>query len=637
MSKKLTKSVSKIVLAGTLGLTGLTGSLTAPQHQVHAETSIANVDYKKNAEEFITLLMSNKWEEASKQFSKHLQPLLTKEVVVPLLAGMTTPYGKVLETKYKDLKTDSVHTNVTFEATAEKGAFNIVLKLDQEGKVDDFAIEPLSPPVNVLNPTYNNPENYSEKQFVIGEGKFSLPGVLTVPKGKGPFPVVVLVHGSGAHDKDSSIYSFKPFRDIAVGLANEGIAVLRYEKRTKAHPAKSMLTPNFSIQEETVLDANLAVEKLKSLPEIDSKNIFVLGHSQGAFALPLIIENDKKQDIKGAIHVAGVADKFHHLMLWQFEEGLKRAEKMKAPAEQIKALKDNLAFFKAQFSILDDPQYSADKVPPTFQLGGASWWFGLRDYVPTVLAKKQNVPMLVIQGDKDLQVPTSQYNKIKAELKDRKNVDYKIYPDMFHALVNYPGEPDYMTEYMTPGNVPQEFISDVSEWMKTGDLATKDEDLSSYIDFEYDQYWSKPFTWAINKGIIVGYEKDRLLKPYSTMTESQYLRVFFRYTHEEALKDESLTTIYSLAKKEGLLLSGKQNSELTRGQAAVLLAKSFTKKTMSENQAVQWLYDHNIVSGYLEKDGTSQKTFESFKANEPMTRAHIVTMLSMIDEAGLNQ
>ncbi len=122
-------------------------------------------------------------------------------------------------------------------------------------------------PSQFINPTYNHPENYTEQPVIFGEDPFTLPGVLTLPKGDGPFPVVVLVHGSGAHDMDATVFSFKPFRDIAAGLANHGIAVLRYDKRTHTHGIKSVVNPKLSIMEETVLDANHAVKKLKSNPK----------------------------------------------------------------------------------------------------------------------------------------------------------------------------------------------------------------------------------------------------------------------------------------------------------------------------------------------------------------------------------
>lgn len=476
--KKALQSISMLMLASSLGLTGVVSSLSISEHQVSAKEVMQEINYEKRAKEFVEFAESNNWDAAYNQLSKNLQSALPKEHLSVLWSQLTAPYGAIKEKSLKNVKNDGVHTKVIFSVTAEKEAYELVIKFNAEGKIDDFLFEMINSPDNFLNPSYNHPENYIEKQVVIGEGEFSLPGVLTVPKGKGPFPVVVLVHGSGSQDMDETMFAFKPFRDIAVGLANDGIAVLRYDKRTKAHIIKSSTKPKFTIQEETVIDANLAVDKLKSLSEIDSKNIFVLGHSQGAFSLPLIVENDKNKDIKGVIGVAGPAGKFQDLMLYQFEEQLKLAEKMQAPKEQINVLKENFAFYKEQFGLLNNPQYSKDKIPANFKLPNAYWWFDLRDYVPTELAKKQDIPTLLIQGGKDLQVPVSEFEIWKSVLKNHDNVDYKLYPDMFHPIVDYPGQPNWMTEYLTPGNVPQQLLSDITQWVKTGKLGSKPEEES---------------------------------------------------------------------------------------------------------------------------------------------------------------
>ena len=72
--------------------------------------------------------------------------------------------------------------------------------------------------------------------ITITNGARGVPATVVVPDGEGPFPAVVLVHGSGPHDRDESIGPNKPFRDLAHGLTRDGIAVLRYEKRTRARP-----------------------------------------------------------------------------------------------------------------------------------------------------------------------------------------------------------------------------------------------------------------------------------------------------------------------------------------------------------------------------------------------------------------
>ncbi|MEH7125314.1 MULTISPECIES: alpha/beta hydrolase family protein [unclassified Bacillus (in: firmicutes)] len=470
MGNKIMISLGKLALAGSIGLSGIAGGLLS-EHQVSAAENINEVNFEKKAKEYADLFKTTDWEKAYGHLSNSLQAKVAKEQLPTLIAGLTeAQFGKTKEITLKDIKKNGVHTNAAFTVTADQGVYELVLRLNDAGQIDDMLFNTYAVPGQYLNPSYNHPENYTEKQVVFGDGEFTIPGVLTVPKGEGPFPVVVLVHGSGAHDMDETFASLKPFRDMAVGLVNEGVAVLRYDKRTYSHAIKSYLTPKFTIKDETVLDANLAVEKLKAMPEIDAENIFVFGHSQGAFALPMIIDNDKNKDIKGVIGAAGPSGKFHELMIWQVEQQLQRAKDMNVPAEQVKAAEASVAFFKEQFSLLDDPQYSADNLPANFQFTPSYWWFDLRDFVPAELAKKQSVPTLLLQGGKDIQVPSSELDAWKKALKDRDNVDYKLYPDMFHMLVNFKGQIDGMTEYMTQGNVPQEFISDIAQWVKTGEI-----------------------------------------------------------------------------------------------------------------------------------------------------------------------
>ncbi len=306
---------------------------------------------------------------------------------------------------------------------------------------------------------------------------------------------------------------------------------------------------------------------------------------------------------------------------------------MNAPKEQIDALKTQVEWMQAQITLLEDPQYSRDHIPAEFQLQNPYWWFDLTEYDPAELMKKQNVPLLFLQGGKDIQVPAEQLDNWKSALQDRKNVQYQLYPDMMHMLADYPGKPDGMTEYMVPGNVSEELIDDVASWVKTGTIKEPTSvDLTVYKDYEPNLFWSDAFSWAINKGIIKGYEDEKVLRPYQPMKESEYLRVFLRHVLGSQLKDESTTNIYTLAKSYGLPVKGQENAIITRGEAAILLAKSFTGKTLSEEQAVQWLYEQNIVDGYPDQNGQTLKTYDSFQPNTPMKRSHVVTMLYRINK-----
>jgi dienelactone hydrolase len=113
-----------------------------------------------------------------------------------------------------------------------------------------------------------------------------------MPIGAGPFPAIVLVHGSGPNDRDETIGPNKPFRDLALGLASRGIAVLRYDKRTKAYPAKLAASKDLTVKEEVIDDALEGVKTARSQPKIDPARVFVLGHSLGGMLIPRVAAGD---------------------------------------------------------------------------------------------------------------------------------------------------------------------------------------------------------------------------------------------------------------------------------------------------------------------------------------------------------
>ena len=118
-------------------------------------------------------------------------------------------------------------------------------------------------------------------------------------------PAVILVHGSGPNDRDETIGANKPFKDLATGLASRGIAVLRYDKRTRVHGAKVAALTDFTVNQEVIEDVIEAVKALRAQPRIDPARVFVLGHSLGGMLVPRIATADPT--IAGLIVLAGAA------------------------------------------------------------------------------------------------------------------------------------------------------------------------------------------------------------------------------------------------------------------------------------------------------------------------------------------
>jgi pimeloyl-ACP methyl ester carboxylesterase len=143
-----------------------------------------------------------------------------------------------------------------------------------------FITRPAPPPV------YVDRSRFREVSVRVGAAPYELGGTLTLPRGTGPFPAALLVHGSGPNDRDASVGATKILRDLAHGLASSGIAVLRYDKRTYTY--RDQLSNDISLDDEAIIDGISALELLRSRTEIDTARIFVIGHSLGGLLAPEI-------------------------------------------------------------------------------------------------------------------------------------------------------------------------------------------------------------------------------------------------------------------------------------------------------------------------------------------------------------
>ena len=153
------------------------------------------------------------------------------------------------------------------------------------------------------------------------EGLGELPGTLSLPEGEGPFPVVVLIHGSGPNDRDETVGMLKPFRDLAEGLAEKGIAVYRFDKRSKVYGRELADDTQATLMDESIEDAVAAVQLMAGQDAIDASRIFVLGHSLGGCAIPAIDRELKTAETKAAGYILMAASprKLWELMKEQME------------------------------------------------------------------------------------------------------------------------------------------------------------------------------------------------------------------------------------------------------------------------------------------------------------------------------
>jgi fermentation-respiration switch protein FrsA (DUF1100 family) len=344
----------------------------------------------------------------------------------------------------------------------EHGDLNLRFVFDKDGKIAGFFAQPIaaSTPPAYVPPPYVDQSKFTEKVVTVGSGEWQLPGTLTIPTGKPPFPAVVLVQGSGPQDRDETIGLNKPFRDLAWGLASQGIAVLRYDKRTLAHQQQmAAIQDKITVKEEVVDDAVLALELLKKTDGVDPTRVFLLGHSLGAMLVPMIV--GQTPGIAGAVVMAGPTRPFEDVILDQYTYIFNLDGKI-TPDEQ-KQLDD----LQKQVARVKQPDLSPSTPAGELPLSlPAAYWLSIRDYHPAEMAATQQVPLFILQGERDYQVTLTDFQGWKDALSSRTNVTFKTYPRVNHIFREGEGmgTPD---EYNSPGHMSQQVVEDIAQWLTT--------------------------------------------------------------------------------------------------------------------------------------------------------------------------
>ncbi|RPH35701.1 alpha/beta fold hydrolase, partial [bacterium] len=346
------------------------------------------------------------------------------------------------------------------------------------------------------NSTAEEPVPYKEEEVKFPNGPLTLAGTLTLPPVPGKHPAVVMITGSGPQNRDEEIFGFKPFKLIADALTRRGIAVLRYDDRgvggSSGNPAEATT-------EDFAKDALSAVQYLQNRVDIDSKQIGLCGHSEGAIAAP--IAADRSHDIAFLVLLAGPGVPGDTLILWQLVTlaragGMNENELGEAVALQHQiydAVRSGQGWEEIHASMSaqigrsmstmspeqreamgDSARFVASTTDAKLRSARSPWFTFFISYDPAPTLRRIQCPVLALFGELDMQAPPRLVMQpLETALRGggNKDVTVQVLPGANHlfqaAATGYPSEYSTLKKEFVPG-----FLDTVTAWV-AGHVSTR--------------------------------------------------------------------------------------------------------------------------------------------------------------------
>lgn len=289
------------------------------------------------------------------------------------------------------------------------------------------------------------PYNSEDVKFSNNKDNIVLAGTITYPKEKGEYPAVILISGSGAQNRDEEIFNHKPFLIISDFLTRNNFVVLRFDDRGVGESeGDHTKATTFDFAE----DVKAAVNFLKSRDEVDKKKIGLIGHSEGAMIASIVAS--ESDDISFVVMMAGPGVSGDSLLYLQTEliyrsegqsedkiqqilKNLREVYSIVKSDEEEDVIKILLRekYYKLFEQMTDDEkkQYGDPEVymEMEIRLLTSPWFRNFLKFDPAVFISRIKCPVLAINGEKDLQVPSKQnLPAIENALKRSGNQNFEI-------------------------------------------------------------------------------------------------------------------------------------------------------------------------------------------------------------------
>lgn len=326
------------------------------------------------------------------------------------------------------------------------------------------------------------PYRSEEVNFSSKSKQFQLAGTYSVPQGVGPFPAVILVHGSGPNTRNEEIFGHKIFLVLADHLNRQGIAVLRYDKRgtgaSKGDYAKAT-SVDFSD------DAHAALAYLRNRTEVNQEKIGVIGHSEGGMIAPMLANHD--EHLAFLVMLAGPGIRGDKLLPEQKRLVMKAGGASdKDIADTVKS--DQIIYTAIAHSTSDvqavravetilqnlvkEKQISNAQADALLRQVTSPWMLYFLSYDPAPELRKLQLAILVLNGEKDMQVPAKMnLNAIRDALVNNNKATIKELPQLNHLFQT--AETGSPSEY---GSIEETFapsaLKIISDWIHQQTLSS---------------------------------------------------------------------------------------------------------------------------------------------------------------------
>jgi uncharacterized protein len=343
--------------------------------------------------------------------------------------------------------------------------------------------EPVSGPHRPQTPT--PPFPYHVEEVAYQNGDVTLAGTLTLPRGEGPFPAVVMITGSGPQDRDETIFDHRPFAVLANHLTRGGIAVLRADDRGVGGSTGSTAT---ATSRDFAADALAGLRWLQARPEIARDRIGLLGHSEGGMVAAMAAADDP--NVAFIVMMAGTGVPLSEVMVAQARllslaggadpvqverqgEAQRELFRLVAAGADIPVLREQMRkLIEVQVQIAQPGhqlgEEAMEQLVNQHLQGTLSPWFRFAlTFDPREALRQVKVPVLALNGSLDLQVPHHQnLPEIEKALQEAGNGDVtlRMLPGLNHLFQR--AETGTVDEYIRiEETMAPEVLELIREWI----------------------------------------------------------------------------------------------------------------------------------------------------------------------------